>query len=78
MPTTVQIHDRTLDRLKFFKEHERESYDEILNKLMDGIEEGELSQLAIEGIIRGVHDAKSGKVTPIGELAEKWGIKLGG
>jgi hypothetical protein len=33
--TTVQISKKTMERLKTFKRHPRESYDEILNTLMD-------------------------------------------
>ncbi len=33
--TTVQVSKETMERLKTFKRHPRESYDEILNALME-------------------------------------------
>jgi predicted CopG family antitoxin len=33
--TTVQVSKATLKRLQTFKQHQRESYDDILNQLMD-------------------------------------------
>ena len=41
--TTIQIKEETLGRLKYFKEYTKESYDEILNKVLDTLEEGELT-----------------------------------
>lgn len=76
MPTTIQIKEKTLERLKYFKEGEKESYDDVLNKLMNDVEEGELSDFAFEGILRGINDAKAGRVSSIEEVAKKLRIKL--
>ena len=43
MPTTIQVKEDTLERLKYFKETAKESYDEIINKVLNEIEEGELT-----------------------------------
>jgi hypothetical protein len=37
--TTIQIEGTTLDKLKKFKTTKRDTYDEILNRLMDLAEE---------------------------------------
>ena len=37
--TTIQIEGTTLDRIKKFKTTKRDTYDEILNRLMDLAEE---------------------------------------
>ena len=50
MPTTIQIKEKTLERLKFFRDYSKESYDEIINKLLDGIEEGGLTEDTINDI----------------------------
>jgi mRNA interferase RelE/StbE len=50
MQTTIQVKKDTLERLKFFKETTKESYDEIINKVLDEIEEGELTEETIEDI----------------------------
>ena len=33
--TTIQLKEKTLERLKYFKDYSKESYDEILNKLIN-------------------------------------------
>jgi len=48
--TTIQLKEKTLNRLKYFKAFSKESYDEILNKLIDNLEEGELTETAIKKI----------------------------
>ncbi len=76
MATTIQVEKETLRRLKYFKEYEKESYDEVLNKVLDDVEEGELSDIAFEGILRGVHDYRAGRTVPLQQFAKKFGIKL--
>ena len=46
--TTVQLKKSTLERLKNFKRHERESYEEVVNYLMDESEEDLLSSKEID------------------------------
>lgn len=76
MPTTIQIEQKTLQRLKYFKEYEKETYDELVNKLMNDIEEGELSDGAFEGILRGIRDAREGRTSSIQSVAKKFGMQL--
>jgi predicted CopG family antitoxin len=77
MNTTIQVKGDTLERLKFFKAYNRESYDEVLNKLMDEKEEGKLTEEAIRGIQRGLRDVKAGRGKSIEQVAKELGIKLG-
>lgn len=76
MATTIQVKDGTLERLKFFKEFSKESYDEIINKLIDEVEEGELTEAAKKGIMRGLEDIKAGRTASIETVAKGLGIKL--
>lgn len=76
MPTTIQIKKDTLERLKFFKETAKESYDEILNKILDEIEEGELTEETIEDIKIGLKEIKEGKGESIEKVAKEFGVKL--
>ena len=41
--TTIQINFETLERLKAIKNFDRQSYDEVLNNLIDNCEEESLS-----------------------------------
>ena len=74
--TTVQVSFETLRRLKELKQHERESYDFLLNKLIDEAEEDELSEEEIEDIKLALEEVKKGKVYPIEVVAKELGIKL--
>ncbi len=76
MSTTIQLKDNTLDRLKYFKEYSKESYDEIVNKLMNMLEEGELTEMAAKKIMRGMEDVKEGRVISLEDYAKKRGIAL--
>ncbi|MEI7961307.1 MAG: hypothetical protein WCI04_03140 [archaeon] len=35
MYSTMRVANKTKEKLELFKEHKRESYDEVLNRLMD-------------------------------------------
>lgn len=76
MTTTIQIKKQTLERLKYFKEHNKESYDEIINKVLDDVEEGELTEGAIEDIKMGLREVKEGKGETIEKVAKEFGVKL--
>ena len=76
MATTVQVKEQTLERLKFFKESSKESYDEIINKVLDEVEEGELTDEAIEDIKIGLREVREGKGKPIEQVAKELGLKL--
>lgn len=74
--TTVQISTDTLERLKRLKQHEKESYDFVLNKLIDENEEEELSNEEIEDIKIALENVKQGKVKSIEQVAKELGIVL--
>jgi len=74
--TTIQIKDETLERLKYFKEYSKESYDEVINKLVDEIEEGELTDEALKDILEAKKEIREGKGQTIEEVAKELGIKL--
>jgi len=74
--TTIQVKDQTLERLKYFKEFNKESYDEIINKLIDDIEEGQLTDEALRDIIEAKKEIREGKGKRIEDAAKELGIKL--
>jgi predicted transcriptional regulator len=76
MATTVQVKEQTLERLKFFKESSKESYDEIINKVLDEVEEGELTDSAIADIKIGLREIREGKGKSIEDVAKEFGLKL--
>ena len=64
--TTIQVTKSTKEHLHNFREYNRETYDEILNKLMKVVEivrrEGELSEETLASIERGKKDIKEGRI----------------
>ena len=76
MNTTIQIGKKTLERLKFYKNYNKESYDEILNKLIDEVEEGEMTDDAINDIQIALGEVKEGKGERIEDVAKELGVKL--
>jgi predicted CopG family antitoxin len=74
--TTIQINIETLERLKALKRFERQSYDDLLNNVLDNIDEEILSKEEIEDIQRGLEDIKKGRVYSIESVAKELGINL--
>ncbi|HLC37293.1 MAG TPA: hypothetical protein VJJ53_00765, partial [Candidatus Nanoarchaeia archaeon] len=63
-------------KLKYFKDFSKESYDEIINKLISILEEGELTEVALNKIKNGLRDVREGRVVSIENYAKRRGIKL--
>ncbi len=74
--TTIQINFETLERLKSLKNFERQSYDELLNSLINNCEKENLSEEEINEIQKGLEDVKKGKVYSIEVVAKELGIAL--
>jgi hypothetical protein len=74
--TTIQINVGTLARLKIIKRYERESYDEVLNQLLDEAEEEMLTEKEIEEIKQSLEEVKRGEVFSIQEVAKEFNVKL--
>ena len=74
--TTIQITESTLERLKMLKKVERQSYDDILNNLIDNIEEETLDEDEINEIKIGLENVRRGKIKPIEQVAKELGILL--
>lgn len=74
--TTIQINFETLEKLKALKHFERQSYDELLNSLIDNHEDESLSEEEIEDIKLALENVKKGKVKPIEQVARELGIIL--
>jgi predicted transcriptional regulator len=74
--TTIQIDLSTLERLRALKNFERQSYDDILNILIENQEEETLTKKEIEEIQAGLENVKQGKVYSIESVANELGVKL--
>ena len=76
MATTIQVKEETLERLKFFKGSTKESYDEVINNVLDEVEDGMLSDDALKGIRIGLREIKEGKGESIEKVAKELGIEI--
>jgi len=74
--TTIQINQQTLERLKNLRKFERQSYDDVLNGMIDDVEEESLSEQEIREIKLGLENVKRGRVKPIEQVAKELGITL--
>ena len=74
--TTIQINFETLERLKALKNVDKQSYDDLLNNLIDNQENEILSEEEINEIQKGLEDIKKGRVKPIEQVAKELGITL--
>jgi predicted transcriptional regulator len=54
----------------------RQSYDEVLNNLLDNCEEEVLNEQEIDEIQKGLEDIKKGRVYSIESVARELGIAL--
>lgn len=76
MATTIQITNKTLERLKYFKAYSKESYDEILNKILNTYEENELTADAIRDVQTALESVAAGKGESLSDVASEFGVKL--
>ncbi|MEK6812211.1 MAG: hypothetical protein AABX76_01500 [Nanoarchaeota archaeon] len=74
--TTIQISSITLERMKNLKSHDRQSYDELLNSVLDDFDEEPLSEEEIQEIQVALENVKKGKVKSIEQVAKELGVKL--
>lgn len=76
MKTTVQISKKTLERLKRLKVFDKQSYDDILNNLIDNFDEETLDEKEIMEIKEGLDDIKNGMIYSVESVAKELGVNL--
>lgn len=74
--TTIQISSETLERLKSMRTHQKQSYDELLNTIIDEVEEETLSETEINEIKKSLEEIRTGKTYTIEQVAKELGVKL--
>lgn len=76
MATTIQIDKKVRDRLKELKIHPKESYNEVVARLIDlRTDEGELSDETIKDIERSLEDIRAGRTLSMGEVKKRLKIE---
>ena len=74
--TTIQLSSETLERLKVLKSFERQSYDDVLNILIDNFDDEPLTKKEIDEIKIGLEDIRMGRVVPFEQVLKEKGIRL--
>ena len=73
--TTIQIQTATRARLEDLKVHPRETYDEVVNRLLDTAYDSEpLREETLRKIEMGIRDIRQGKTRTLEEIAQELGI----
>ena len=77
MATTIQLEEETRRRLERVKMFPRETYNQVIERLLERETEGEetLSPQTIKNIERALEDIKAGRVYTMEEVKRKHGIK---
>ncbi|MBI2664067.1 hypothetical protein HYX10_01855 [Candidatus Woesearchaeota archaeon] len=74
----IQVKKDTVTKLKRLKDYNRESYDEVINKLIESTGSEMLTERDIEDIKQGLEDIRAGRTIPIHKVASNLGVKLRG
>jgi len=76
--TTIRLETSTKKDLAALKEHKRESFDDVIEKLLalvpDGDEEGKYSDEFRAGLLEALFDAKQGRVYSFGQVKKELGL----
>jgi hypothetical protein len=77
MVTSIQLENKTKARLEKMKTFPKESYNDVVNRLLNVAEddEGVLSKQTIKNIEKSLVEIKAGKVIPHKDVKQKMGLK---
>ncbi|AJZ75047.1 DUF7557 family protein [Candidatus Nitrosotenuis cloacae] len=77
MVTSIQLDNKTKTRLEKMKSFPKESYDDVVNRLLNVVEddEGILSNRTIKNIEKSLAEIKAGKVVSHEEVKKRLGLK---
>lgn len=74
--TTVWITPANKDRLEGLKRHPRESYNDVIGRLLDmAVDEEPLSEDAIQGIEEALEDIKAGRLYSEDDIRKEFGVE---
>jgi len=76
MATTIQLRLETKNRLDDLKVHPRETYDDVLNRLLDIAYDPEpLSEETLKQIEEGIADIQAGRYRSLEDVAQELGLE---
>lgn len=75
MPTMIQLQAATKARLEDLKTHPRESYDEVVSRLIEcAVDDEPLSEETIAALEEAVADIKAGRVYSYEQVKKELGL----
>ena len=76
MVTTIQLQEKTKNRLEGFKDFERETYEQVITKLLDIVTEDqmELSEQTKKDIEKARKEIKAGRYVTLAEAKKELGL----
>ena len=77
MPTSIQVEKEIKERLDKFKNHPRETYNEVLARmiyLLSQQNKEELSQQTIKNLRKSLNDIEKGKVYSLEQVEKELGL----
>ena len=76
MVTSIQLENKTKARLNKMKAFPKESYNDVVNRLLNVAEddEGVLSSQTIKDLEKALAEVKSGKTIPHSQIKKKYGL----
>ena len=77
MPTSIQVEKEIKKRLDKFKNHPRETYNEVLSRMIHMLSQQnkeELSQQTIKNIRKSLNDIEKGKVYSLEQVEQELGL----
>lgn len=75
MVTTIQLKEKTKEKLERMKLFPRETYEHVIIRLIQTSEEGELSTRTIRNIEKALEDVKKGRLYSTEEVKKELGIE---
>ena len=76
MRTTIQLEKPTVERIKQYKRFPKESYDQIINTILNEVEDETLTPEEITDLQVALEQVKCGEVFKIEDVAKELGISL--
>ena len=75
MSTTVWITPANKSRLEALKRHPKESYNEVIGRLLDIVDDEPLSEEAIRSIEEALEDIRAGRLYSEDEIRKEFGVE---
>jgi len=74
MDTTIKIKDKTRTKLGNFKLHTKETYNDVIERLIKTVQDDELDSQTIKNLRRSLDDIEKGKTYSLGQVEKELGL----